>query len=343
MADKFNEMMDKFLEPISRLDGKIKDSLYFLRKDGCFVFSHGYYHPTPGSFIGKIIYYPLAEGDSNIWGRRYQAMHKAWIDGKHVAIMNDVQIVKQYEVDPTLDPDKQRPLVADYTLEFPLSDFLGYFDPSRSLELCREMYPDLVIPWSEQSAELMNFPIEKIGVTGSLAYGKVEEEDMDFDVIFMGAPAENIKVRNKLHRLSQVKECRVFEFGRYWPIRIMHNGFLLCPFFVYENWDDVPLAEAEVKVIKEDITVTGTIIDDSNNSYLPIILELGDVILDGKERDSLRFICYDGSIRGEYWKGEQLRMNGRLLKIKDHRGEYEAVAIDISFNITKLKQEQYPI
>ena len=72
-------------------------------------------------------------------------MHKAWIDGKHVAIRNDVQIVKQYEIDPSLDPNKKRPLVANYTVEFPLSDFLGYFDPARSLELCREMYPNLVL------------------------------------------------------------------------------------------------------------------------------------------------------------------------------------------------------
>jgi spore maturation protein CgeB len=127
----------------------------------------------------------------------------------------------------------------------------------------------------------MSFPIEKMGVTGSLAYGKVEEEDMDFDVIFMGNPAENLKVRDKLHRLSQVPECRVFEFGRYWPIRIMHNGFLLCPFFVYENWDDVPLGEAEVTVIKEEVVVTGIITDDSHNSYLPIVLELADPRLVG--------------------------------------------------------------
>lgn len=337
MADKFEEIMDKFLNPISGLAGKVKDSLYFLRKDGCFVFSHGYYHPTPGSFIGKIIYYPLADGDSDIWGRSYKAMHKAWIDGKHVAIRNDVQIVKQYEIDPSLDPNKKRPLVANYTVEFSLSDFLGYFDPARSLELCREMYPDLVIPWSEQSAELMNFPIDKMGVTGSLAYGRIEEEDMDFDVIFMGNPDENLKVRNKLHRFSQKPECRVFEFGRYWPIRIMHNGFLLCPFFVYENWDDVPLAEAEVKLIREDVDVSGTIIDDSNNSYLPIILELGEAVVDGKKRDSLRLICYDGSVRGEYWNGERIRMKGRLLNIKDRYGEYEAVAVDISFDITKLE------
>lgn len=343
MADKFDTMMGKFLNPISDLKGRIKDSLYFLRQDGCFVFSHGYYHPTPGYFIGKIIYYPQAEGDADIWGRRYQAMHKAWINGEHVAIMNDVQIVKQYEVDPTLDPDKPRPLVADYTLEFPLDDFVGYFDPARSLTLCREIYPETVKTWATQAAELMDFPLDRLGVTGSLAYGKIEETDMDFDVIFMGDLEQNLRVRNKLHRFSGELDRRVFEFGRYWPIRIYHNGFLLCPFFVYRNWDDVPLAEAEISVIERDVRVTGTIADDTHNAYLPIIFQLKDVVLDGKEREDLRVICYDGSIRGEYWEDDRIWLEGRLLKITDRRGEYDAVAVDISFNISKKKPNQYPI
>ncbi len=335
MTDKFDQMMEKFLTPISELEGRIKDSLYFLRKDGCFVFSHGYYHPTPGSFIGKIIYYPLAEGDSAIWGRPYQAMHKVWIDGEHVAIMNDVQIVKQYEVDPNLDPDQPRPLVADYTLEFPLDDFIGYFDPAHSLAICREMYPETVKVWSDQTAEFMDIPLERMGVTGSLAYGKIEEADMDFDVIFTGDMEQNQRIRNKLHQLSSEPERRVFEFGRYWPIRIMHRGFLLCPFFVYRNWEDVPLAEADVSVLEPKVKVTGTISDDTHNAYLPIILQLEDVVLNGQPRSGLKTICYDGSIRGEYWSGDHVSLEGRLLKITDSRGDWEAVAVDISFNISK--------
>jgi hypothetical protein len=231
-------------------------------------------------------------------------------------------------------------VVADYTLEFPLSDFLGYFDPSRSLQLCKEIYPELVTCWEKESAELMQFPRAKLGVTGSLAYGKIEEADMEFDVIFMGNLSENLQVRNKLRRLSQEPDRQVFEFDRFWPIRIYHKGFLLCPFFIYENWDDVPLTGASVEVIREGVVATGAIIDDSHNAYLPIVLELGDVILDGKEHGDLRIICYDGSIRGEYWKGDLVRLTGRLLEITDRRSSYEAIAVDISFNITKQESNQ---
>ncbi len=342
--DKFDQIMEKFLRPLSELGDRVKDSIYFLRRDGCFVFSHGYYHPTPGEFIGKIIYYPCETGDSEIWGRRYQAMHKAWVDGKHVAILNDAQLIKQYEVDPSLDPSRPRPQVADYLLEFPLSDFRGYFDPFRSLKLCEEMYPDLVSGWAEQSAELLEFPLSKLGVTGSLAYGRIEEADMDFDVIFMGSLSENLRVRDRLHRLSQEPERRVFEFGRYWPLRIYHQGFLLCPFFVYENWDDVPLAGADITVVEPDVTVTGTVVDDSHNSYVPFVLELGEVVLEGKARENVQLICYDGSARGEYWKKDRLRARGRLLEITNHRGKrYQAIAVDISFNISKTADGRYPI
>nr|HPJ73174.1 hypothetical protein [bacterium] len=237
MTDTFDTMMNKFLVPLETLTGGVKDSVYFLRRDGCFVFSHGYYHPHPGEFIGKIIYYPTPEGTADIWGRRYEAMHKAWVGGEHVAILNDVQIVKHYEIDPRLDPSRPRPLVADFTLEFPLEEFLGYFDPHHSLIECTALHP-VVGEWVEKTSALFDFPREKMGVTGSLAYGKIEEADMDFDVIFAGSMEENARVIERIRELVRDPSRQVFEFGKYWPIRTYHEGFLICPFFVYENVAD---------------------------------------------------------------------------------------------------------
>jgi predicted nucleotidyltransferase len=338
MADQFDRMMEKFMSPISELGPRIKDSIYFLRQDGCFVFSHGYYHPRPGYFLGKIIHYPLATGSENIWGRRYEVMHKAWVNGKHVAVQNDAQIAKHYEIDPSLDPAVPRPLIGSYTLEFRLSDFLGYFDPSRSRRICEKMHP-LVKTWVDQTVELMKFPSEKLGVTGSLAYGRIEEEDMDFDVLFVGNLEENDRVLKKIYQLAEEPKRQVFEFGRYWPIRIYYQGFLLCPFFVYQNWDDVPLSEAEVKLVQRNVKGTATVTDDFHNSYLPVVLELGDVEIGGRNYDSLRFISYDGSIRGDYRSGDRIWLKGHLVGIKDRRGEYPAVVVDINRNIKKIARD----
>jgi len=335
MSDKFDQVMEKFLQPMSKLAGPVKDSVYFLRRDGCFVFSHGYYHPTPGEFIGKIIYYPTPDGSVDIWGRPYEAMHKAWRDGEHVAILNDVQIVRHYEIDADLDPNRPRPLVADYTIEFPLRDFVGYFDPHHSLERCRELHP-VVGEWVDRTAALFDFPVEKMGVTGSLAYGKIEEDDMDFDVIFTGSLEENARVIERLQELAQVPDRRVFEFGKYWPIRIWHEGYLICPFFVYENLDDAPLFQARVEEIRESVAGEGVVADDTHSCYLPIVLDLEEVAGDCAGQ-ALRLICYDGSIRGEYRRGDRIRFSGgRLLEIEAGNGPEKAVAIDFHKQLERV-------
>lgn len=335
MADQFDRMMGKFLTPLSELGPRIKDSLYFLRRDGCLIFSHGYYHPTPGYFLGKIIHYPTPEGSEDIWGRRYEAIHKAWIGGERVAILNDIQIARHYRIDPSLDPTAPRPLVADYTIEFPLADFVGFFDPLRSMKLCREMYPQ-IRTWTEETAELMEFPSEKIGVTGSLAFGIIEEHDMDFDVIFIGDLEENDRALKKIFERAQEPGGRVFEFGQYWSIRIYYRGFLLCPFFVYQNWEDVPLSEGSVELFQDNVEGTAKIVDDFHNPYLPIILELEEVLLNGEAYDHLRFISYDGSIRGDYRTGDRIWFKGRLVRVRGQGGEYLALVVDISYNIGKI-------
>jgi hypothetical protein len=335
MTDLFDSVMSELMSPLGDLQGRISDSLYFLRKDGSFVYTHGYYHPTPGSFIGKIIHYPSPAGDDEIWGRRYAAIHKIWVDGEHKAIQNDIQYQQHFRIDPSLDPRVKPPLVARYVFEFPLKDFLGFFDPHQGLLWCREKYP-LVKAWAEQTAELMDFPLEKMGVTGSLSYGRIEEADMDFDVIFRGTLEENDRVREKLYALAEQPGKKVFEFGRLWPIRIYWNDFLLCPFFVYQNWDAAPLADAQVKLVKEGIEGTAEVADDFHNSYLPIILGLRRVKIDGRPHEDIRLLSYDGSLRGDFRAGNRIWFQGRMLNVKGRAGEYPAVAVDINYYIKKI-------
>lgn len=337
LKDEFDRVIPKFLTPISELGDRIDDSLYLLRRDGSFVFTHGYYHPRKGYIIGKIIHYPTPTGDELIWGRRYQSMHKKWVDGRHVAVTNDLQLKKAFEIDPFLDPRRPRPLIADFTLEFPLKDFVGFFEPRHCLLECAKLYPQ-VGEWAEITAKLMDFPIEKMGVTGSLAFGVVEEADMDFDVIFRGDLEENNRALTRIYEIAAQPGKRVFEFGKYWPIRIYHRNILICPFFVYQNWEDVPLTDAEITLEREDISGTAVVSDDFQNSYLPIYLQLKDVEIEGESFADIPLISYDGSIRGEFRTGDRLRFTGKLLKIKDKKGEYPAVAVDIYYNISSISQ-----
>ncbi len=330
--DEFDRMIPNFMTPISELGDRIDDSLYLLRKDGTFIFTHGYYHPHRGRIIGKIIHYPTPSGDEMIWGRRYQSMHKKWVDGRHVAVPNDAQLKKAFEIDPSLNPRDSRPLVADYTLEFPREDFVGFFEPHHCLLECAKLY-SWVGEWAATTAELMDFPLEKLGVTGSLAFGVVEEADMDFDVIFRGDLGENHRALTRIYEIALQPGKKVFEFGKSWPIRVYQGDLLICPFFVYQNWEDAPLTEAEITLEREDISGTATVFDDFQNSYLPIYLQLKEVEVEGTPRADIPLISYDGSIRGEYRKGDRLRFTGKLLRVKDKNGEYSVIAVDIYYNI----------
>jgi hypothetical protein len=335
MTDQFDSVMSELLSPIEKLSGRVDDSLYFLRRDGCFVYTHGYHHPTPGSFIGKIIHYPSPTGDDKIWGRQYAAIHKVWVDGEHKAIQNDVQYKQHFVIDPSIDPKVKPPLVAKYVFEFPLKDFRGFFEPHFGLLWCSKKY-SLVKTWVEQTAELMDFPPEKMGVTGSLSYGVIEEADMDFDVIFRGTLEENERVRQKLYELAAQPGKMVHEFGRDWPIRIYWKDYLLCPFFVFQKREDAPLADAQVEPVREGIEGTAVVGDDFFNSYLPILVGLTDVKIGGRPHEDVRLFTYDGSLRGEFRSGDRIWFQGRLLNVKTRSDEYRAVAVDINFDIKNI-------
>lgn len=335
MTDTFDTVMGELLSPILSLQGRIDDSLYFLRRDGSFVYTHGYYHPTPGFFIGKIIHYPSPTGDENIWGRRYAAIHKVWDKGVHKAIQNDVQYKQHFTIDPSLDPKVPPPLVARYVFEFPLKDFRGYFEPHRGLIWCSQAQP-AVKGWAEETAALMDFPIEKMGVTGSLSYGVVEPADMDFDVIFRGTLEENERVRQKLYKLAAEPGRKVREFDRDWPIRIYWKDYLLCPFFVFQNREDAPLADARVELVRDGVEGTAVVGDDFFNSYLPIVVGLTEVKISGRPHEDIRLFTYDGSLRGEFRSGDRLWFKGRILNVSSRSGEYRAVAVDINFDIKKI-------
>ena len=161
---------------------------------------------------------------------------------------------------------------------------------------------------------------------------------MDFDVIFRGELEENHRVLDRIYRLAEEPARKVFEFGKLWPMRIFHLDYLLCPFFVYQDQQQAPLCRAKVELIEANVEGTALVADDTHNAYLPIYLGLGEVEIKGHDYPRLDFICYDGSIRGEYHRGDRIRFQGRLLKITTpSRGEFTALAVDISFDLTKIE------
>ena len=334
----FEEMIEKFMRPLSELEGgRATDSLYFLRRDGSFIFTEGYCHPEGGMY-GKIIYYPKPGGDIDIFGREYGCTTKKMVGDECIYIGHPEQIRAHGEIDPSLDPDAPRPVFVEYEMEFPLADCVGFFDPVHSLRACLDLYP-WVGEGTRLAAEALGVPWEKLGLTGSLAYGRHEEGDDDLDLVIPGSIEDNRRVYRTIRSLSVLPEHRVIEFGRWWPMRLYRGGYLICPFFTYERWEDAPLREFSVEVIREDVEASGVVADDTHTNYMPPLLPLEDLTIEGKSADPLPLIIYDGALRGEYFNGDILKMKARLVEVSQLGESYPALLVTLWDNIKKIGED----
>lgn len=323
MVDRFEEVMERFLVPLDELEAP-SDSLYFLKNDGSLVYCEGYCHP-PGGFYGMMLKYPRRGGHIVIHGRRFDWTHRRFEKGDLVIVPYEEQVGKCYEIDPKLRPEKPNPVFVEHFVRFDLSDFRGYFDPRRSLRLLMEENPKLATV-VRRISDLLDIPFEDIGCTGSLAYGHYYERDEDVDLVIYGSVNRNRAVVQKILELKKREpERRVFELGKFWPMRFFDGKTLICPFFKYSSKAEIPLKECDMRVMQEPVKAFGTVIDDLHTIYLPSIVQLAGIIIEGKTVDDMPLIIYDGAQRGEYYKGDRLSVTGRLVKVKEGNREYRAL------------------
>ena len=338
--DKFDSIIGQFVVPISELKGRAGDAFYFLRKDNSFIFTQGYCHPEGGIYC-KIIYFPEKDGWVDIHGRKYGATIKRVVNGEVELVPHDEQLKKHFEVDPTLDPNEKLPCWAEYHVKLPLSQFVGYFDHRKSLHKAMEIYPqvkDAVI----KSSDILEVPVEQLGCTGSLSYGRLEEPADDVDLCIYGTIAQNKKVIDKIRALiAREPQRRVIEFGKYWPMRFYHEDLMICPFFEYLDPGEIPLKELDVEILRENINATGRVKDDTHNIYMPVMLTLERVTIDGERQGDVNLIIYDGSLRGEYYRGDTLFINdARLVNVREKGREFQAILVTISNQIKKAVPER---
>jgi len=331
MYPGFWKTMEEYIVPIERRERAMWDSTYFMRRDDSLVFCEGYCHPE-GALYGKIIYYPQEDGSVTIHGRPYECLTKRLIDDEMVYISHPAQIARQCELDPSLD--KERPPYAEYELEFPLGQFVGYFDCRKSLQKGMERYPAIERAVL-QISEVLDIPIERLGVTGSLAYGVYDPHDEDFDVVFFGTAEENRRVIETIYTITRDPARQVIEYNKLWPMRFHHRGVLVCPFFVYSDWNEVPLKDFTMEVLKEKVCATGRVCEDMHAIYMPAILQLDNVTIDRQKCSPLPLIIYDGALRGDFRNGDELRCGGMLVRITQGREEFDALLVNLYNQLEK--------
>ncbi|MCX6357913.1 MAG: hypothetical protein NT045_08600 [Candidatus Aureabacteria bacterium] len=333
-ADQFDRIIGEYVVPIAELTDGAGDAFYFLRKNGSFVFTQGYAHPAGGIYC-KIIYFPERGGWVNIHGREYNTTIKRVVNGALELVPHDEQLRRHYEIDPTLDPKEKIPCWAEYHVRLPLSDFIGYFDHRKSLRRAMVMYPQ-VAEAVNRASEILEVPIGQLGCTGSLSYGRLEEPADDIDLCIYGTLAENKKVIERIYRLTREPARRVVEFSKFWPMRFYHGPLMICPFFEYLDPDEIPLKELETEILRENVKATGRVKDDTHGIYMPVVLTLERVTIGGEPHADLPLIIYDGSLRGEFAKGDSVILNrARLVRVRERGKTFTALMVTLSPQISK--------
>lgn len=334
MTDLFSDIVSKFLSPLSGLEMGVIDALYFLRDDDVFVFTEGYLHP-PGQLMGKAMLYPSPEGEVDIFGRRYASSYKRVVEGKTELIPHEEQLKLQFKITPSLDPARPRPVHEEYHVRFPLDRFRGVFEHRHSLRRAMEMHPGIRKAIEEIGRDF-DLPLSRLGCTGSACYGKFEEPEEDIDLVFYGSLEENRRVLDRIREITRIPENRVVEFGKLWPIRFFWKKMMICSFFNYRLAEEIPLRDVRITPLAE-VSGEGTVADDTHSIYMPSILGLEDLNLEGESRPGMELIIYDGSLRGEYYRGDRLWFRARRVRVEGAAWDREALLVTLSDNIGKAR------
>jgi hypothetical protein len=92
-----------------------------------------------------------------------------------------------------------------------------------------------------------------------------------------------------------------------------------------------------MEVVMESVSAVGVVVNDRHTGYLPALLALDRVTLDGRQRKQpIDLVIYDGSQRGEYFNGDTLSVRSRLVRITRGRDERDALLVTMPREIEKL-------
>lgn len=335
-----NPKFHRFLEPIDE-SADFRDATYFLRNDGTMVFSEGYYHQIERpreerSVLSHIVFVPWNErnpgpdySQKDIFGQLYENITKEIMNNQPLDRFYPLQLKRYKEVDPS-QREVARPVYGRYKSLVPVTDLIGCFPTRHSLKAIiekadEEESADNIRVVTEHTAGLLGIDVDQIGISGSLSLGTYTSPH-DVDYVIYGS-AEEVKrmVRFMQHLTDTDEKRKVYEFGKYWPIRFWDwaggKKFMICPFFSYLDPEEAPLRNFDCEDLGE-ASITGRIIDDTHNAFNPTVLILDDVKLNGDDYpDITRLILYHGGERGDWREGNRFHAKGNHVRIKTYRVE----------------------
>ena len=354
----------RFITPIDESED-FRDAIYFLREDGTFIFSEGYYHqiekPREERRINSHIFYvprdPQDHGPDytrkELFGQDYENITKEIMITQSLEKLYPLQLENYIKADPS-QKDMEKPIYAYYKAWIPLTSLIGCFPHRHSLQAIMEEADEdpsakKIKIIAEHTAELLGIDISRIGVSGSLSLGAYGNPH-DVDFVIYGSAAEVKRIVNFMYTLTDKDEKRrVHEFGKFWPIRfwdeVEGERFMVCPFFSYLDPEEAPLRNFDCADLGP-ARVEARISDHTHNPFNPTILMLEDVKLKGRDYPPIsRLIIHHGAERGDWREGYRVAVKGRHVRIKTYRvlngqrepeEEFEAILEDNLGDVKRL-------
>lgn len=335
---KTDPNLAQFLLPLEEKQD-FRDATYFLREDGTFIFSEGYYHqfekPRPErNLLSHIVYaprdpeHPLPDyTHKTIFGQDFDNITKEIMTTQPLNKFYPLQLQEYIRLDPS-QKEITRPVYGRYKSLVPVNSLLGSFPHRHSLRTIMnrsgedEAARNIKIV-SEHTAELLGIDLSRIGISGSLCLGNYSDPH-DLDFVIYGTAADVRRMVNFMRRLTDREEKRkVYEFGKYWPIRFWEwaDGvkFMVCPFFSYLDPEEAPLRNFDCEELGEGL-LEATISDDTHGAFNPSLLRLEKVALNGKDYPDLtRLILYHGGERGDWREGDRIQARGEHVRVRTYR------------------------
>lgn len=356
----------RFLEPVDE-SVDFRDATYFLRNDGTMVFSEGYYHEfekprAERRILSHIVFVPWNNASpgpdysrKDVFGVLYENITKEIMSNNPLDSFYPLQLARYKKIDPGQE-NLQRKVYSRYKALVPVTELVGSFPTRHSLEAIiekagEEKSADNIRIVTEHTAELLDIDVNQIGISGSLSLGTYSDPH-DVDYVIYAAAREVKRMVKFMQNLTDTDEKRrVFEFGKYWPIRFWDwaggQKFMICPFFSYLDPEEAPLRNFDCSDMGP-AEITGLIVDDTHNAFNPTVLLVDDVRLKGKEySDITRLILYHGGERGDWREGDRFKAVGNHVRIKTYRlenkarkegDEFEALLINNLARVQKIEE-----
>jgi len=329
---------EDFVTPLPT-DRDLIDATYFLRNDGTLVFSEGYYHEAEKPMdqrrlISHIVYSPLTSSTNppeytlkTLLGVQFENITKEIMSNNPLVDFYPLQLERYIELDPA-QAEQRRQGFCRYKAMVPVGELVGVFPTLNSLRTIisradREATADNIRVIAEQTATLLGIGLDRIGISGSLSLGCYDDPH-DLDFVIYGTAEEVAGMVAFMQDLTDREERRrVYEFGKYWPIRFWdyhgNERFMVCPFFSYLDPEQAPLRNFDCEEVGE-VEFSARIANDAHNAFNPTVLDVEEVKTEGPGKgEASRVVLYHGGERGDWRKGARIQGRGTRCLIGTYR------------------------